>query len=82
MSLDSQTWGYLQWAASAVTSVATAILGFIWATRSKLADHDRRIETIETGFSADLRRLETKVDLYHSDMTKMMVSALAQFRDE
>ncbi len=79
-SVDSNVWGPVEWTIGALTTAVTAVSGFVWGTRAKLTDHDRRLELLESGVAADLRRLEEKIDSHHSEMTRMLVSIATRER--
>ena len=71
---DPNSWGPVEWVVTGLTTVVTTASGFIWGTRAKLAEHDRRIELLENEFATDLRRLEAKIDNYHTEMTRLLMS--------
>jgi hypothetical protein len=73
-TVDSSSWGPIEWVVTGLTTTVTAVSGFVWGTRSKLADHDRRIELMENDYARDLRRLEAKLDGNHLEMTRMLMS--------
>ncbi len=71
---DPNSWGPVEWIVTGLTSIVTTVSGFIWGTRTKLAEHDRRIEILESDFATDIRRLESKVDNYHAEMSRLILS--------
>jgi hypothetical protein len=71
---DPNSWGPFEWIVTGLTTTVTTVSGFIWGTRTQLAEHDRRIETLESEFATDLRRLESKIDNYHTEMSRLILS--------
>lgn len=72
-SPDPQTWGLFEWLTGALLTAVTAISGFVWGTRTTLADHGRRIDALELESPADIRRLETKIDAHHSTIMSTLL---------
>jgi len=80
MGPDPNSWGPVEWVVTALSTVVTTVSGFIWGTRAKLAEHDRRIEVLENEFATDLMRLEAKIDNYHTEMTRLLMSMATSIR--
>jgi len=77
---DPNSWGPVEWVVTALSTVVTTVSGFIWGTRAKLAEHDRRIEVLENEFATDLMRLEAKIDNYYTEMTRLLMSMATSIR--
>ena len=78
---DQPPWGPIEWVVTALTTLITTVTGFVWGTRSKLLDHDRRIDQLESSCATDIRRLEQKVDGYHSEMTRLIMTMATRERN-
>ena len=79
-SNETPPWGPIEWVVTALTTIITTVSGFVWGTRSKLLDHDRRIGQLETSAATDIRRLESKLDGYYLEMTRLIMTMATRDR--